>query len=339
MRLLLEVYDVDEAALNGRRPPEGGEDDDLEPWELARALQASALDAATLAQLESSIRRLDRRYSALAPDVALSSITPHLRAVLGPLARSQPLAVRRRLCALAGHVAGLRAWAAFDLDDHEGALAWYEAGLQPAKEAGDDALCAWLLGASSLLPSYAGDHSSALRSIKNAKTFAARTAEPTTLAWVTVLAARAHAGLGEERASHLAQEQATRCAAGSGSDSRRHGMDFESGRMSLDYGEGVRLVLLRQPEAAQFALTQALGLGGRRRLKHRAIVRLSLATTLVQQAEPEEAVGVVREALVIPRDHLIAPILQRARDTVAQLQPWWGEPFVADLGDELAALP
>ena len=346
--LLLEVYDVDEAALSGRHPPDAclvRRQPDLasahggpEPWELTQALQASALDAATLAQLESSVSRLDRSYSALAPDAALSSIGAHLGTVLDLLGRSQPLDFRRRLCSLAGHLAGLRAWAAFDLDDHGVASAWYDAGLQPAREAGHDALCGWLLGAKSLVASYAGDHLSALRSIRRGQVFAARAAEPTALVWVTVLEARAHAGLGQERSSHLAQERAERWATDSSSDSRRHGMDFESGRISLRYGEGVRLVLLRQPEQAQHALTGALGVGGPQRLKHRSIVRLSLATALVQQGEPEAAVGTVRKALAIPRDQLIAPILQRARDVMAQLQPWHRELFARDLAEHLSAL-
>jgi hypothetical protein len=47
------------------------------------------------------------------------------------LGESQPIEIRRRLCSVAGHLAGLRAWLTFDLGDPTAAHIWYEAALQP----------------------------------------------------------------------------------------------------------------------------------------------------------------------------------------------------------------
>lgn len=350
VRLLCQVYDVDEAAVTGPvpaapHPPVSSRTDgsgggaEPEPWELMQALRGSSADAATLALLETGVRRLDLRFGTLSPEAALPPITAQLRAVISMLAQSQTLSARRRLCSVAGHLAGLRAWAAFDLADHDAASIWYDAAARPARDAGDDALCGWLLGAKSFIASYGGDHRTALRLIGRGQAIAARAAEPTSLAWLTVLEARARAGVGEQRASHLAQERAWRWAAQSGTDGRRHCMDFEGGRISLLYGDGARLVLLQRPEEACAVLNEALGIGGPQRLKHRSTVQLTLATALVQQGEPEAAVGLVREAFAIPMTQLIGPILQRAGDVVRRLQPWCREPFVQDLVEQFAALP
>jgi hypothetical protein len=122
-------------------------DDDL--WLLARAMRASNVDTTMLDQMEQSVLRTHRLYATLAPGELFPSVQARLRTVADLLWQPQPTVVRTRLCVIAGHLAGLRAWLLFDLGDHQGALAVYDQALEPATEAGDDALCGWLLGAKS----------------------------------------------------------------------------------------------------------------------------------------------------------------------------------------------
>ena len=115
----------------------------------------------------------------------------------GLLAESQTIEIRRRLCSIAGQLAGLRAWLTFDLGDPAAAHIWYEAALKPALEAQDDALAGWLLGGRSLIPSYSGDHGAALELVQRGQSHGSRGANLASRAWLAALEARAHAGLGD----------------------------------------------------------------------------------------------------------------------------------------------
>jgi hypothetical protein len=143
-------------------------------WDLARAMQASNVSDDMLDAMETSVLRLHQVHAKVPPIAMLSHLHEHLRAVTSLLQQSQPIRQRRRLCSIAGHLAGLRGWATFDLGDREGARSWYELALQPAAEAEDDALCGWIFGAWSLLPSYDGEPADALALIRRGQNHAAR---------------------------------------------------------------------------------------------------------------------------------------------------------------------
>jgi hypothetical protein len=266
----------------------------------------------------------------------LPHLHEHLRAATSLLQQSQPIRQRRRLCSIAGHLAGLRAWATFDLADREGARSWYELALQPAAEAEDDALCGWIFGAWSLLPSYDGEPADALTLVRRGQNRAARSADATAQAWLNALEARAHAGLGDARAFRHAQDEANEAIDHTRSEQRRHGMDFDGDRLDVTYYEGTSLVTLRQPERAQPILDHSLAVQGQGHVKAQSILQLALATTYMQQREIERACEVAVQALDLPSDQRIGPIDQRARDLLRELEPWHATPPVATLAERLA---
>jgi tetratricopeptide (TPR) repeat protein len=323
-----------------RRPEAAVEafgDDDL--WQLARAMKASSIDAAMLDQMELSVLRTHRVYASLAPGELFPAVQARLRTVAELLAQPQPIAVRGRLCVLAGHLAGLRAWLMFDLGDHQGALAVYDRALEPATEAGEDALCGWLLGGKSLIPSYAGDPKAALAMIQHGQRHAARTGDRTCHAWLAALEARAHAGLRNAAGYRAAQERANQAADETRVEERRHGMDFHGDTLSLSYYQGTSLAALGEAAAAQPVLEQALQVQGPGHLKARSIVLLALASTYVQQQQIEEACRLAAKALAIPPpQQRIGPIAQRAADLRRQLAPWHATPAVKAFDAQLAAL-
>ena len=323
-----------------RRPKAAVEafgDDDL--WQLARAMRASSIDAAMLDQMEMSILRTHQVYASLAPGVLFPAVQARLRTVAELLAQPQPIAVRGRLCVLAGHLAGLRAWLMFDLGDHQGALAVYDRALEPATEAGEDALCGWLLGGKSLIPSYAGDPKAALEMIQYGQRHAARTGDRTCQAWLAALEARAHAGLRNAAGYRAAQDGANQAASESRLEERRHGMDFNGDKLSLSYYEGTSLVALGEAEAAQPVLEQALEVQGPGHLKAQSIVLIALASTHIQEKQIEEACRLAGKALATPPpQQRIGPIAQRAADLRRQLAPWRRTPAVKAFDEQLAAL-
>jgi transcriptional regulator with XRE-family HTH domain len=308
----------------------------VELWDLARAMQASNVSDDMLDAMEASVLRLHQVHARLSPIAMLPHLHEHLRAVTSLLQQSQPIRQRRRLCSIAGHLAGLRAWATFDLADRQGARSWYELALQPAAEAEDDALCGWILGAWSLLPSYDGEPADALILIRRGQLHAMRSVDASVQAWLSALEARAHAGLGATRAFRDAQDAANQAIDRTRPEQRRHGMDFDRNRLDVTYYEGTSLVTLRQPERAQPILDHSLEVQGQGHVKAHSILQLALATTYVQQREVERACEVAVQALDLPSDQRIGPIDQRARDLLRELELWRSTPAVTTLAERVA---
>ena len=304
---------------------------------LLRAMQGSRVSRPMLEETELAILRFHQLYKELPPTELFPYVRDHLQAVTGLLGESQPIEIRRRLCSVAGHLAGLRAWLTFDLGDPTAAHIWYEAALQPALEAQDEALAGWLLGGKSLIPSYSGDHGAALELVRWGQSHGSRGANVAVQAWLAALEARAHAGLGDAAAFRQAQDLANNALDGTQPDERRHGMDFRRNRLDVTYYEGTSLVTLRQPDAAQPVLDAALAAQDPGHLKARSIVELAVATTYVQQREIDQACAIASQALDLPADQRIGPITQRAHDLLRELEPWRGRPAVEDLRERVVA--
>jgi hypothetical protein len=304
---------------------------------LLRAMQGSRVSRSMLEETELAILRFHQLYKELPPTELFPYVRDHLQAVTGLLGESQPIEIRRRLCSVAGHLAGLRAWLTFDLGDPTAAHIWYEAALQPALEAQDEALAGWLLGGQSLIPSYSGDHGAALELVRWGQSHGSRGANVAVQAWLAALEARAHAGLGDAAAFRQAQDLANNALDGTQPDERRHGMDFRHNRLDVTYYEGTSLVTLRQPDAAQPVLDAALAAQDPEHLKARSIVQLAVATTYTQQREIDQACAIASQALDLPADQRIGPITQRAHDLLRELEPWRGRPAVEDLRERVVA--
>jgi ribosome-binding protein aMBF1 (putative translation factor) len=102
---------------------------------LLRAMQGSRVSRPMLEETELAVLRFHQLYKELPPTELFPHVQQYQQAVTGLLAESQTIEVRRRLCSIAGHLAGLRAWLTFDLGDPTAAHIWYEAALKPAVEA------------------------------------------------------------------------------------------------------------------------------------------------------------------------------------------------------------
>ena len=304
---------------------------------LLRAMQGSRVSGSMLEETELAVLRFHQLYKELPPTELFPYVQQYLQAVTGLLEESQTIEIRRRLCSIAGHLAGLRAWLTFDLGDPKAAHIWYEAALKPALEAGDDALAGWLLGGRSLIPSYSGDHAVALELIRRGQSYGSRGANVAVQAWLAALEARAHAGLGDAAAFRQAQDLANNALDGTQPDEHRHGMDFRHNRLDVTYYEGTSLVTLRQPDAAQPVLDAALAAQDSEHLKARSIVRLAVANTYAQQREVDQACVIANQALDLPADQRIGPITQRAQDLLSELEPWRGRPTVEELRERVVA--
>jgi hypothetical protein len=101
---------------------------------------------------------------------------------------------------------------------------------------------------------------------------------------------------------------------------------------------GTSHLLLGQPKAAQAALADVLALRDPADVKGRSLARLDLAQAYVQDRAIEEACAAVGDALAIRHENRVGPILRRAREVRASLEPWREEQPVRNLDEQLRPL-
>jgi hypothetical protein len=109
-------------------------------------------------------------------------------------------------------------------------------------------------------------------------------------------------------------------------------------RPRLDGWRGSCLRLLNEPRAAQTILTGVLARRHPSNVKGRSLVKLELAASFLQEREPEEACELIADALAIPPEVRVGPILSSARRLLAELHSWADTRAVKDLRDQLPQL-
>ena len=290
---------------------EGTADTDL--VEFAVVLDRRGISSGALTAAELACERLDQQFARLGPDDVLWQLRVLMSAILAQLREPQSLGHQRRLVTLAGRLAGLRAWACFDIDEHSDAERWYDVAVTAAQEAEAWSLGAWLLGAQSLIPWHRRDRRRTVELIERGIYFAGRGADSTTQAWLHALEARGRASLGDRHGFEAAYARAQEAAEYSSERDRRHGMDFDQGVLDLRYYAGTSRLLLGQPDQAEPALCGSLAALPDSHTKARAVLTLALADAAVQSDNVDHAVGLTRQALTATRHQPIMPILQQAR--------------------------
>jgi tetratricopeptide (TPR) repeat protein len=310
---------------------------EAEPWLLARALEVSSVGQVALEALEEAVGEFARSYPSTAPTVLARPVLEHLRDVTRLLDSPLPVARRQRLAVVAGHLAGLAGSLAFDLRDERKALAYFKVAVQAADDAGSPDLAAWALATRSLIPTYTGDPAAALRLLQETQDRARGHVSPSRLAWLAALEARAHAGLGDAAASLAALSRADRAIEHAGRAGGRFANDFFD-QPRLAGLRGTSHLLLGQPKAAQAALADVLALRDPADVKGRSLARLDLAQAYVQDQAVDEACAAVAGALAIRHENRVGPILRRAIEVRACLEPWRDEQEVRELDEQLRPL-
>lgn len=295
--------------------PTSGDQDGaaLDLVEFALALDQRGISSAELTAAELACERLDKDFAQTPPDEMLTKIRMLMKHVSARLRQSHTLRHHERLVRLAARLAGLRAWACFDIDEHGEADRWYEVAVTAAHESRAWPLGAWLLGAQSLIPWHRRDLRRAVELIERGIYFAGQGSDATTRAWVYALHARGCAGMGNHDGFDTAYALAQQAGEYSSERDRRHGMDFAQGTLDLRYYSGTSRLLLRQPERAQPELTGSLAALPESHTKARAVLRLFLAGAAVQSGDVAHATDLTHQALISTIHQPIVPILQQAR--------------------------
>jgi hypothetical protein len=157
-----------------------------------------------------------------------------------------------------------------------------------------------------------------------------------------VLAARAHARLGNRRETDLAIRQAEQALDGLQVASPPESV-FSVDEARVPFCAGIAYVWL-DPQRAVVHTREAISLydaanGTGRWPANRALARLDLATALAQLGEPEEASHTALEALAIFSERPVDSVLRRARDleAVLDLEPYRRLPAVRQFREQLQA--
>jgi len=181
-----------------------------------RRVGAEAVDAALLDDHEALTAHFARRQHHARPQVILGPIREHLQDLIDLAGASAPPSLRPRLARVTAETAAIAGWVAFrgngDLVTAHGQLAF---GRERAREAGDDALMAQLLAASSSLyspldiPQMRKSQGSTLAlSLLHAAERKAASSSPQLQGWLAARVAVEQALLGEGRRARTALKRA-----------------------------------------------------------------------------------------------------------------------------------
>lgn len=311
-----------------------------EPWErLSGALRLPrVVDERTVAQLEQTTIALESLGPAQVSSHALiGPVIGQLDAISMILQGSTPASLRARLCSLAGETAGLAGWLRWNVDDPDGAAAYFRTGLDAAKEAGDRALGAYLMGSAACQPPYRGNFEERLRSLQGqVHGFTRSDASPATQVWLAAKEADARAHLGDADGCLRALARAEAMFERVGGDAETERPRFTSVDSAWLTGErGASLAKLGRTGEARTLLESVISRLGPARERDRLWLLTALASAHLQDSEPEEACRVAREALDGSLKIQLKPILRVVEGLRRDLQAFGPRPALQELDEHL----
>jgi tetratricopeptide (TPR) repeat protein len=306
--------------VSGRREPQALDDvlaaAARESMELSRQVEASELGPTTLEHLELTVERLGLIFLNTPPDQLSEEIRWHRHRAGALLQGRQTLGERRHLYVALGWLTGLLGHLAFDLGEYATARTHCLTALQLASEADHRDLGAWIRSIQAMIALYS-------RRFQEAVDFAWAGEELGVTGTVgqvqlPVLAARAHARLGDRRSTDVAVHRAEEAFARlSGSAHPESVFSVDAAR--VPFCAGTAYAWLGQPRRAEVYSRQALALydaatGANRWPANQALARCDLAMAMLQLGEVEEACRIGTEALAIFTERRVDSVLRRARE-------------------------
>jgi tetratricopeptide (TPR) repeat protein len=303
----------------------------------------SSVDQQSLRQLERTTVALQRQEGELNPEALLPAVRAHLQDVT-ELLRYGSFGSRTRqwLCSIAGEIASLAGWLMWELDDGNGATAYFRSGIQAASEAGDRALGAYLVGCFACQPLYRERPEARLRHLcQRTFGFAQTDAAPATRAWLAVLEAEANALLGRagdcfkalNRAEAIASQNVHREQSGRPAIPSSHGAFFSDAYLAAD--EGVARLKLRRAAEAIDILEPLLASLDSNRLKNWYWLYPILADAYIDEGHIERACHLASEALRGSFQARIMTNLPLITKLQGKLVPYRDYQAVRHLGEEL----
>ncbi|MGH3834675.1 MAG: hypothetical protein ACRDSF_03070 [Pseudonocardiaceae bacterium] len=301
---------------------------------VSAARQPSRVDLVVVEHLELVTQTHRDLYYDLSSAELVAAVTGHLQVTTLLLGGTQPLALRRRLAAIAGETAGHAAWLCHDLGDRHGTERYYAVAETATREARDAALGAYVRGFRSLVVGSEGQAREALGFARSAVEMALRSTTATTRAWLASLEAQALACVGDRKACLGALRRAG-TALGQARREEDPAWMYEFDHSRLLAVSGACYGQLGKTAAAERTLDEALEALGPKRTRRRAEVLVDLARVRTQQHDADEAAGLAGEALEIAVETGSPAGIQRVRRFRLELARWSGTRAVRALDERL----
>lgn len=306
-------------------------------WDRVVAALASPrrTDLTVVEHLERVTVTLEEQYQLLAPAALVGLVEGHLstlsRLVTEGLREHRPV-----LLSLTGETAALAGWVRADLGDDRRALAHYDHALLAAREAGDQALGAYVLGSATVLPTFRRRSPSTVVEVltEGARGVDPRKATPRTRAWLGCLRAAAHARLGDGDGAVAALDDAAELLALAEPAGRRPRVHFFD-RSRLAGERGSCLLELGRTAEARALFTDALRQADPA-AKIRARFLTGLALSHAREGDVDEACRIATDSLSVAQRSGTRRSVDQVRDLRRDLQPWARHPAVRELDDHLA---
>jgi tetratricopeptide (TPR) repeat protein len=294
-----------------------------EPWErLALALyRPTSVDVTTVRDLELITANYTRLTESVTSGSLIAPVLEHLRTITDLLRSPQPALVRRRLFVAAADAAQLAGRLLFGTNQLAEAQTYYSVALDAAREAGDHALAAYVIGTMSFIPARGRKPDKALGLVREAQSNATDGAPATLRSWLSALEAEHQASLGNATATRAALDQAERAADRAEREEPPAWIDyFDRGRLAGFVG--ICHIRLDRPRDARAPLEEALRALPSSSVKHRSVLLTDMATAMVKQGELEEGCHLATESLRLAAMMKAVSAMKRLRDFHAQLTPW-----------------
>ncbi|MFE0021889.1 hypothetical protein [Amycolatopsis sp. NPDC059021] len=164
-------------------------------------------DAPTTAMAEKKTRDYFHAEETTPARELIAELRDHHQGLKRMIATANNESLHRRLTSAAGETAALAGWLLFDLARTDEAVKVYENAISAAREAGDPALEACVLGYWSYLAASDDDSPGAVRMLVDASQ-RVRGADPSTQAWILARLAEEEAAVGNASAALRAMDQA-----------------------------------------------------------------------------------------------------------------------------------
>lgn len=304
----------------------------------------SFVDVQTVTALGDVLLSLERLQRHIAPAALLGPACGHLQAITATLRSSMPSGLRAGLCSIAAETACMVGSLKHGSGDADGAVHYFELGQRAAREAGDDALGAYIAGQRAMCEREDGR----ISLIDAERVFSEGTAgipvsAATTpaRAWLLAKAADARAQMGDEvaalRALDTARELLNHRRA-EAEEPRPRTPPSTWDQRWLDGELGTTLSRLGATERAHDALDAALiGIPPELRIDQLWLL-LAKSRTHVVDREPEEASRLALQILNEARQLNYPPLVAEVRTLGDSLRHWRRRLRVGELREALAEI-
>jgi transcriptional regulator with XRE-family HTH domain len=307
---------------------------ELQPWAIMDAITRSHISPDALDMMGRAVLAAAARYPSTPPDMLLPIVNEQIERLRDAIAETGSARTLRRIVQLTGVCSGIAGNLHIDLGDMARASDYFAIGRRAGVEAEDPALTAWVLTTESIGPLHTRRPREAAELADQAVTLVSGTGNPRREAWVTAMAARAHAALGEQEAAVGALGRSAAALEAAGEPT---GMDFfDSARLEGIAGT-VHLHLGHTEESAEH-LTEAIAGRDRADAKGRALLTFDLAECAARSGQPDRAAHLAHQALDTAAGQYVAPIVDRAQVLYKQFAAFPQAPHAADYRERLREL-